>query len=249
MPFSRRHALQALGMAAGAGAAATGLGRSASQAAPTSGLDLQKELEACTPSSDPLEALLQRNRIFSKAWQRSMQSNNPQERMRIQQAIFDTSCQINPLSLTKGQRPWAALLSCADARVAPEWMFGLGSGELFQVRVAGNNAYSDGIASLEYGVAVLEVPLILVIGHSSCGAVKAAMGSDPLTPLLEDLVKPIRQSLQPGDDLTQAIKGNARYAAAKLIKRSPTLADAQAAGKVRIQPTYFDLQTGLVTVI
>ena len=236
-------------MAAGAGAAVTGLGRSASQAAPTAALELRKELEACTPSSDPLEALLQRNRIFSKAWQRSMQSNDPQERMRIKQTIFEISCQINPHALSKGQRPWAALLSCADARVAPEWMFGLGSGELFQVRVAGNNAYNDGIASLEYGVAVLEVPLILVIGHSSCGAVKAAMGTEPLTPLLEDLVKPIRESLQPGDDLTKAIQGNARYAAAQLTKRSPTLADAKAAGKVRIQPAYFDLQSGLVTTI
>ena len=110
-------------------------------------------------------------------------------------------------------------------------MFGAGSGELFQVRVAGNSAFNDGIASLEFAVAALEVPLIVVMGHSRCGAVAAAMGTDPLTPLLEDLVQPIRASLQPNDDLTQAIQGNARYAAAQLAKRSPSLAEAQASGR------------------
>ena len=169
--------------------------------------------------------------------------------MQIKQAIFDASCHIDPHALAQGQRPWAALLSCADSRVAPEWMFGLGSGELFQVRVAGNTAFNDGIASLEYAVAVLQTPLILVIGHSGCGAVKAAMGREPLTPLLEELVQPIRQSLVAGDDLSQAIQGNARYSARQLTQRSSTSADAQTAGKVRIASVYFDLQTDLVSTI
>ena len=146
---------------------------------------LRQELQACSPGGDPWTTLLERNRVFSKAWQRSIQSSNPQERMQIKQAIFDGSCHIDPQALAQGQRPWAALLSCADARVAPEWMFGVGSGELFQVRVAGNSAFNDGIASLEFAVAALEVPLIVVMGHSSCGAVAAAMGTAPLTPLLE----------------------------------------------------------------
>ena len=169
--------------------------------------------------------------------------------MQIKQAIFDASCHIDPHALAQGQRPWAALLSCADSRVAPEWMFGLGSGELFQVRVAGNTAFNDGIASLEYAVAVLQTPLILVIGHSGCGAVKEAMVREPLTPLLEELVQPIRRSLVAGDDLSQAIQGNARYAAKQLTQRSSTSADAQTAGKVRIASVYFDLQTGLVSTI
>ena len=71
--------------------------------------------------------------------------------------------------------------------------------------------------------------------------------SDPLTPLLEDLVTPIRASLKPGDSLSQAVKGNARYAAGQLTKLSPTLADAKAAGKLRIEPTYFDIETGVVS--
>ncbi|WP_231605297.1 carbonic anhydrase [Synechococcus sp. CBW1006] len=167
--------------------------------------------------------------------------------MQIKQAIFDESCHINPQALVQGQRPWAAILSCADARVAPEWIFGLGSGELFQVRVAGNSAFNDGIASLEYAVAVLETPLIVVVGHSGCGAVKAAMGKEPLTPLLEDLVQPIRESLRSGDDLTQAIQGNAQYAARQITQRSNLIAEAKDSGKVRIIPVYFDLNSGLIS--
>lgn len=250
MTFTRRNALQALGLAAGAGAAAAAnLGSSPAAQAAGTDPELQAELEACTPTGDLLEDLLQRNRIFSKAWQRSSQVKDPQQRMQIQKAIFRSGCQINPAALAEGQRPWAGLLSCADARVAPEWMFGLGSGELFQVRVAGNSAFNDGIASLEYAVAVLEVPLLLVIGHSGCGAVKAAMSTKPLTPLLEELVAPIRTILQPGDDLSKAIQANARHAAAELTRRSPTLAEAKATGKLRIQPVVFDLQTGLISLI
>ena len=181
---------------------------------------LRQELEACSPGGDPWTALLERNRVFSKAWQRSIQAKNPQERMQIKQAIFDESCHIDPQALAQGQRTWAARLSCADARVAPEWMFG-----------------------------ALEVPLIVVMGHSRCGAVAAAMGTDPLTPLLEDLVQPIRASLQPNDDLTQAIQCNARYAAAQLVKRSPSLAEAQDSGKVRIQQAFFDIQSGVVSAV
>ncbi|MDA0964311.1 MAG: carbonic anhydrase [Cyanobacteria bacterium] len=242
MPLSRRHALQALGLAA---AGSTAIGKGWSKEA----RQLRQELEVCSPSGDTFTWMLERNKVFSKAWQRSIQASNPQERIQIKQAIFDASCHIDPQALAQGQRPWAALLSCADARVAPEWMFGVGSGELFQVRVAGNSAFNDGIASLEFAVAALEVPLIVVMGHSGCGAVAAAMGSEPLTPLLEDLVQPIRASLQPNDDLTQAIQGNARYAAGQLVKRSQVLADAQASGKVKIQPAFFDIQSGRVSAV
>ena len=154
--------------------------------------------------------------------------------------------QVRPFRLTgaPADPDWAA-----DARVAPEWIFAAGSGELFQVRAAGNTAFDDAIASLEYAVAVLEVPLIMVMGHSACGAVKAAMASDPLTPLLEGLVKPIRASLKPGDDLTKAIQGNALYSTAALTQRSEVLKKAQASGKVVIKTAYFDIGTGKVTLI
>ena len=128
-------------------------------------------------------------------------------------------------------------------------MFACGSGELFQVRSAGNTAFDDGIASLEYAVAVLGVPLIVVMGHSGCGAVKAAIASDPLTPLLEKLVTPIRASLQSRDDLNQAIQENCRYATGQLTARSTVIKDAAASGTLKIRSAYFDIGSGVVSLI
>lgn len=248
MPLSRRLLLQTAGMAAGALAVPKLLAGGAS-AADAMAPSLKTSLDACTPPGDALQGLLERNKRFSKAWQALGEGVSPKKRMALKVSMFEEGCQIDRMALAEGQRPWAALVSCADARVAPEWIFSAGSGELFQVRVAGNNAYDDGIASLEYAVAVLEVPLILVLGHSGCGAVKAAMASEPLTPLLEDLLKPIRASLKSGDDLTQAIEGNARFAAAQLTKRSAVLKEAQANGKVTIKSAFFDIKSGRVSLL
>jgi carbonic anhydrase len=89
--------------------------------------------------------------------------------------------------------------------------------------------------------------LVVVMGHSACGAVQAAIASEPLTPLLEVLVKPIRANLKSGDSLTQAIEANARYAAAQLTARSAVLKDAVAAGKLTIRSASFDIGSGVVT--
>src|SRR6267142_1353194 len=80
-------------------------------------------------------------------------------------------------ALVGGQNPYASILSCADSRIAPEYAFDSGRGDLFVCRVAGNFATDDTVASLEYGVAVLNSPLILVLGHDSCGAIDAAIKS------------------------------------------------------------------------
>jgi len=88
-----------------------------------------------------------------------------------------------------------------------------------------------------------------VMGHSGCGAVKAAMANDPLTPMLEGLVTPIRASLRSGDDLTQAVQGNVRYASQQLTSRSQVLKDAAAGGKLSIRSAYFDIASGRVTLL
>src|SRR6202171_4639316 len=80
-------------------------------------------------------------------------------------------------ALVGGQNPYAGILSCADSRIAPEYAFDSGRGDLFVCRVAGNFANTESIASLEYAIAVLKVPLILVLGHESCGAVDATIKS------------------------------------------------------------------------
>jgi len=207
---------------------------------------LMESLQVCTPK-DALTRLKEGNTRFAKAWTAASATGTPEQRMNQLNTIWENNCQIDPIALAKGQKPFAAVLSCADSRVDPGWLFACGSGELFQVRSAGNTAFDEGIASLEYAVSVLGTPLVVTMGHSGCGAVKAAIATEPLTPMLEVLVKPIRANLRSGDDLTQAIEGNARYSAVQLTARSAVLKDAVAAGKLTIRSAYFDIGSGVVT--
>jgi carbonic anhydrase len=247
MSIQRRQCLQWVGLLMG-GAVLAGDPR-AVRAAGALDPELLQELNACTPSGDLLEALLAGNRRFAAAWASASKVKGTAQRMEALATLWTKDCQIDPHALSQGQKPWAALLTCADSRVAPEWMFAKGSGELFKVTSAGNTAFDDGIASLEYAVSVLGVSLVLVMGHSGCGAVKAAMAREPLTPLLEGLVRPIRASLQPGDDLTRAIQGNARHSAARLTARSAVLKQAAEAGTLRIRSAYFDIGSGQVSLL
>ena len=106
-------------------------------------------------------------------------------------------------ALTGGQNPYAAILSCADSRIAPEYAFDSGRGDLFVCRVAGNFANDDTVASMEYAVAVLNAPLILVLGHDRCGAVDATIKS-----LKDD--KPLPGHMP---SLVTAIDGRAAFSA------------------------------------
>ena len=205
---------------------------------------LLESLQACTPK-DALARLQEGNARFAKAWS-AARGGTAQQRMQQLSAIWQDNCQIDPQALAQGQKPFAAVLSCADARVDPGWLFACGSGALFQVRSAGNTAFNDAIASLEYAVSALGTALVVVLGHSGCGAVQAALDRAPLTPLLEGLVQPIRASLVSGDDLTQATQGNARYASAQLTARSAVLQQAVSAGTLSIRSAYFDIATGAV---
>jgi carbonic anhydrase len=209
---------------------------------------LLSSLEVCTPK-DALARLMLGNTRFAKAWMEARGMATPTERMQVINQIWSSECQIDPLALEQGQRPFAATLSCADSRVDPSWLFACGTGELFEVRCAGNTAFNDAVASLEYAVSSLGTQLILVIGHSGCGAVKAAMDSAPLTPLLEDLVRPIRASITGATDLSHAVRANARNAAAHLSQRSDLLRAAQSRGLLTIRSAYCDLGTGVVTLI
>ncbi|MCT0207247.1 carbonic anhydrase [Synechococcus sp. CS-1332] len=245
MAHSRRHLLQLLGLA-GAGLALDTLRPAAAAAADGT---LKERLSVCRPEGDPLQELLRRNRDFSRTWQAAERSDDPRERATLLHETWPLRCQVRPDALAAGQRPWASVLCCADSRVAPEWIFACGAGELFEVRSAGNTAFDEGVASLEYAVAELAMPLILVMGHSGCGAVTAAMASNPLTPLLEDLVAPIRASLKPGADLAQSVRANAAAAASALPKRSALLREAVADGRLRIQAAYFDIGSGEVSLV
>ncbi len=120
-------------------------------------------------------------------------------------------------ALSKGQNPFAAVLSCADSRIAPEYCFDTARGDLFVCRIAGNFASDEMVASLEYAVQVLNTPLILVLGHEACGAVDATIKSikDGTTlpghlPSLVDAIRPAVEAVQgqPGDLLDNAIRRN-----------------------------------------
>src|SRR5471032_3619050 len=120
-------------------------------------------------------------------------------------------------ALVGGQNPYAGILSCADSRIAPEYAFDSGRGDLFVVRVAGNFADDDGIASFEYAVKFLGTPLLVVLGHDSCGAVSAAIKTvkDGVElpghlPQLVEYIRPAVQAALPqsGDLLSNAIREN-----------------------------------------
>jgi carbonic anhydrase len=161
-------------------------------------------------------------------------------------------------ALAGGQNPYASILSCADSRIAPEYAFDSGRGDLFVCRVAGNFANDDTVASLEYGVAVLNSPLILVLGHDSCGAVDATIKSlkdnttlpGHLPALVSALAGSVKASAdQPGDKLANAIRQNVRDVTAKLKSATPILSAAAADGKIRIVGGIYRLASGKVELV
>ncbi len=151
--------------------------------------------------------------------------------------------------LTSEQNPYAIVLSCADSRVVPELTFDTGLGEVFVIRVAGNVANAESIASIEYAVAHLGVNLIVVLGHESCGAVGAALkgGNNGynLNLLLAHIKPAIDQS--PSGEVNDVVKTNASLTAADLVDRSKIIRDAVADnGKLKILPAYYHLGSGAV---
>jgi len=161
-------------------------------------------------------------------------------------------------ALAGGQNPYAAILSCADSRIAPEYAFDSGRGDLFVCRVAGNFANTETIASLEYAVAVLNAPLILVLGHDSCGAVDAAIKSladnttlpghmPSLVTGIAPAVKAVSQ--QGGDTLSKAIRQNVIDTVANLTSATPILSAAVEQRKIRVVGGVYRLRDGRVDMV
>jgi len=160
--------------------------------------------------------------------------------------------------LSGGQNPFAAILSCADSRIAPEYAFDSGRGDLFVCRVAGNFANDDTVASLEYAVAELGAPLILVLGHDSCGAVNATIKSikdgttlpGHLPSLVAGLTPAVKAvSQQGGDVLANAIRQNVTDNVAKLRSTGPILSAAVEQGKLKVVGGIYRLRDGRVEMV
>jgi len=148
------------------------------------------------------------------------------------------------------QEPFAAVLSCADSRVPVEIVFDQSIGHLFVVRVAGNVASSLMIASLEYGAAVLGTKVIMVLGHGSCGAVKATIEGQPVPGQISALYSYIRPAVdRAGRDTDAASKANASLQATLLRESSPVIAEAVKSGKLKVVAAFYDLVSGRVSLL
>jgi carbonic anhydrase len=154
------------------------------------------------------------------------------------------------LELAKGQRPIAAILSCADSRLPPELIFNQGLGELFVVRVAGNISDPFVVGSVDYAVAQLKVPLIVVLGHEDCGAVRAAMGKDRpggnLGKLLDEIDIGKDLPMDKVAALDSAVKSNVHRQVDLMSRRSDIIKSHVEQKKVQIVSGVFHLKSGKV---
>ncbi len=155
-------------------------------------------------------------------------------------------------ALTAGQHPFATIISCADSRVPPEHIFNVGLGDLFVIRVAGEVADRAVLASAEYAAEHLDVPLLVVLGHESCGAVTATVESDgkSLGPNLDYMRDAIREAIgrSAADrmELRAAILANVEGSVNALLTRSHVLRERVAHGELQIVGGYYELATGRV---
>lgn len=158
-----------------------------------------------------------------------------------------------------GQKPFAIVLSCSDSRVPAELLFDCGFGDLFVIRVAGNVVQPSQIASIEYAAKVLGAQLCVVMGHSKCGAIQAALDSETgkkqdLGPNIGFLVDLIRPSVQKclaergsqSDTLDRCIKQNVHATAGEILENSSILRTLVQEGRFQISEAVFHLETGTV---
>jgi carbonic anhydrase len=196
---------------------------------------------APNPIPDALDRLMQGNARYA--------ANTPNER--------DFSA--GRAARAEGQAPIAAIVSCSDSPVVPDLVFDQSPGSLFVVRLAANIVDDDALASLEYAVKFLGAPLILVVGHSNCGAVAAAikvvMERAELPGHLPGLIKAIEPAViaahgrHPGDLLAVAIEENVRLNVKRAISDSEILSEALAAKTIAVSGGVYDIATGKVKLI
>jgi carbonic anhydrase len=164
-------------------------------------------------------------------------------------------------ALAEGQAPLVAIVGCADSRVPPEVVFDQGVGDLFVVRVAGNIVSGGGPiikGSIEFAVGVLGVRLIMVLGHSQCGAVKAVIehieSNDSLPGAIGEMIDPIRPVVrsvagQGGDKLANVTKANVLAGVKRLETLAPILSKLAAAGELKVVGGVYELSTGKVEMV
>jgi carbonic anhydrase len=177
----------------------------------------------------------------------------------VDESIGPRNYSAREIASTKEHAPVAAILACGDARVGAELIFDRGPGELFMVRLAGNFLSDYGLASMEYCVEFLNVPLLMVLGHTHCGAVSAAIrvveNKEDLPGRLFVLIDAIEPSVlrarasNPEDLLVAATEENVRRQVRRLRTISPIINATQATGRVMVVGAIYDMDTGAVTLL
>ena len=161
-------------------------------------------------------------------------------------------------ALSKGQNPFAGILGCADSRVAPEYAFDTGRGDLFVCRVAGNFANDDTVASFEYAVSVLNTPLIMVLGHQACGAVDATIQSvrdgaelpGHLPALVASISPAVKAALgESGNALDNAIRHNVALNVQRLQTATPILSKLVDEKKIHVVGAIYQLNSGRIELL
>jgi carbonic anhydrase len=193
-------------------------------------------LAADAPPSDLIQAVLDRLKLGNDRFVNDAPS--PADVTSLRREI-----------LTPGQHPFCTVLGCSDSRVTPEHLFEAGLGDVFDVRGAGNIADETTIPSIEYGVQQLETHVVVVLGHSDCGAIKAWLSGNATWPSLDALLAkigpPKDKTHTPGSP-DDAARANVSYQIGKLVK-SPVIAKALADKTVVIKGAFYDLESGEVT--
>ena len=156
-------------------------------------------------------------------------------------------------AVAETQKPFAAILGCADSRFPAEIIFDRGIGDLFVCRVAGNVCTPEEKGSLEFGTLVLGAKVLMVVGHENCGAVKAAIAGAPVPGQIGSLIDSIRPAVEstrylPGDRVANAVTANIRLQARR-VKQSPVISQLILQGRLLVVGGYYDLDTGAVTII
>lgn len=156
--------------------------------------------------------------------------------------------------LLKGQAPFAVILTCSDSRVAPELIFDQGLGDLFVIRVAGNVLDNLGLGSIEYAVEHLRAPLLVVLGHSNCGAVAATVGGGHAPGHIHCVVNALEPAVtatrtQAGNIVDNAVRANVQAVVKQLQSAEPILRETIQAGKLKVAGARYDLESGAVEIL
>jgi len=156
--------------------------------------------------------------------------------------------------LSKSQHPHVVILTCSDSRVVPEVLFDVGLGDIFDIKVAGNVLDDAVIGSIEFGISELHVPLVIILGHESCGAVAAAVNHlDPhnhINNIIRAIAPAVMQAKhQAGDEYENSILNNVDNVAKALVEQSPTVKRALQKNETQIVKAYYSLETGRVRIL